>query len=72
MEGLPEWKRLDEKWVVRKYRFKNILAGVEFINQVAAYAGKDKYHHPFTSIAQDRHLENVIVAGVVLIKLLRL
>lgn len=46
---LPEWKRLDEKWIERRYRFKHYLAGVKFVNQVAEYA-ESKNHHPFISI----------------------
>lgn len=50
LEKLPEWKRLDEKWIERKYRFKNFLAGVSYVNQIADYAENEKHHHPFISI----------------------
>ncbi|MBM7601394.1 4a-hydroxytetrahydrobiopterin dehydratase [Virgibacillus halotolerans] len=50
LQALPDWERLDEKWMARKYRFKNFLAGINFVNQVAVYAEKDKHHHPFISI----------------------
>lgn len=49
LENLPDWKRLDEKWIERRYRFRNYLAGVGFVNQVAAYA-ESKNHHPFICI----------------------
>ncbi|GAB3797938.1 4a-hydroxytetrahydrobiopterin dehydratase [Virgibacillus kimchii] len=49
LEKLPEWKRLDEKWVERKYRFKNYLNGVRFVERAAEYAESRK-HHPFISI----------------------
>src|SRR5690625_146549 len=49
LENLPEWKRLDEKWIERKYRFKNFLAGIGFVDQIAAYA-ESKQHHPVISI----------------------
>ncbi|PAV28458.1 4a-hydroxytetrahydrobiopterin dehydratase [Virgibacillus profundi] len=49
LENLPGWKRLDEKWIERKYRFKNFLAGVNFVDQIAEYA-EGKKHHPFISI----------------------
>ncbi|WP_099159012.1 4a-hydroxytetrahydrobiopterin dehydratase [Virgibacillus ndiopensis] len=49
LEKLPNWKRLDEKWIERKYRFKNFLAGVRFVDQIASYA-EEKQHHPFISI----------------------
>lgn len=50
LEGLTDWKRLDERWMERKYHFKQFLAGIEFVDQVATYAEKDKHHHPFISI----------------------
>ncbi|MBY7145122.1 4a-hydroxytetrahydrobiopterin dehydratase [Virgibacillus sp. NKC19-3] len=49
LKNLPNWKRLDEKWIECRYRFKNYLAGVGFVDQVAAYA-ESKHHHPFISI----------------------
>ncbi|MGY0694641.1 4a-hydroxytetrahydrobiopterin dehydratase [Virgibacillus sp. FSP13] len=49
LEQLPKWKRLDEKWVARKYHFKNFLAGVRFVDEIAEYA-EGKNHHPFISI----------------------
>ncbi|MFB4168802.1 4a-hydroxytetrahydrobiopterin dehydratase [Virgibacillus sp. JSM 102003] len=49
LENLPDWKRLDEKWIERKYRFKNFLNGVRVVDQIAAYA-EQKQHHPFISI----------------------
>lgn len=49
LEGLPDWQRLDEKWIERKYRFKKFLAGIGFVDQIAAYA-ESKKHHPFISI----------------------
>jgi 4a-hydroxytetrahydrobiopterin dehydratase len=50
LQTLTDWKRLDEKWIARKYHFKNFLAGVKFVNHVAEYAEKDKHHHPFIAI----------------------
>lgn len=49
LENLPNWIRLDVKWIVRRYRFKNYLAGVAFVQQVAEYA-EFKKHHPLISI----------------------
>lgn len=49
LENLPDWKRLDEKWIERKYRFKDFLNGVQFVDQIAEYA-EQKQHHPFISI----------------------
>ncbi|MGP4107841.1 4a-hydroxytetrahydrobiopterin dehydratase [Virgibacillus sp. L01] len=49
LANLPDWKRLDEKWIERKYRFKDFLKGVRFVDQIAEYA-EEKQHHPFISI----------------------
>ncbi|WP_174615186.1 4a-hydroxytetrahydrobiopterin dehydratase [Virgibacillus ihumii] len=49
LEAVPDWKRLDEKWIARKYRFKDFLNGVRFVDQIAEYA-EEKQHHPFISI----------------------
>ncbi|HLS07753.1 4a-hydroxytetrahydrobiopterin dehydratase [Lentibacillus sp.] len=49
LEKLPDWKRLDEKWIGRRYRFKDFLNGVRFVDKVAEYA-ESKNHHPFISI----------------------
>ncbi|WP_164670525.1 4a-hydroxytetrahydrobiopterin dehydratase [Virgibacillus doumboii] len=49
LESLPDWKRLDEKWIQRKYRFKDFLNGVRFVYRIAEYA-EEKQHHPFISI----------------------
>ncbi|HLR68746.1 4a-hydroxytetrahydrobiopterin dehydratase [Virgibacillus alimentarius] len=49
LEQVPDWKRVDEKWIERRYRFKNYLAGVRFVDQIAEYA-ESKQHHPFISI----------------------
>jgi len=49
LNNLPEWKRLDEKWIERKYRFQNYLNGIRFVDQAAEYA-ENKKHHPFISI----------------------
>lgn len=43
------WKRLDEKWIERKYRFREYLRGIEFVNRIAE-ASEEANHHPFISI----------------------
>jgi 4a-hydroxytetrahydrobiopterin dehydratase len=47
--GLPEWERLDEKWIERKYRFQDYLNGIRFVDKAAEYA-ENKKHHPIISI----------------------
>lgn len=49
LDQLEDWKLVDEKWLQKKYRFKDYLAGVDFVRQVATYA-EEKIHHPFISI----------------------
>ncbi|MGM8214864.1 4a-hydroxytetrahydrobiopterin dehydratase [Bacillaceae bacterium W0354] len=46
---LPEWKLVDEKWIRRRYKFKDYLKGVAFVSKVAEYA-EDKNHHPNIAI----------------------
>lgn len=45
----PNWKLIDEKWILRKYRFQDYLNGIEFVQNVAQLSEKMK-HHPFISI----------------------
>ena len=45
----PDWKLTDEKWIERKYRFKEYLNGVEFVQQIANLS-EEVNHHPFISI----------------------
>lgn len=49
LKNLSGWMRLDEKWIERKYRFKEFLNGVRFVDLIADYA-EEKQHHPFISI----------------------
>ena len=43
------WKRVDGKWIVKKYRFPAFLEGIAFVNRVAQ-ASEQLNHHPFISI----------------------
>ena len=45
----PDWKLVDGKWIQRKYRFKDYLNGIEFVQNVAQLSEKMN-HHPFISI----------------------
>ncbi|WP_044895334.1 4a-hydroxytetrahydrobiopterin dehydratase [Bacillus alveayuensis] len=46
MEG---WSLLEQKWIVRKYRFQDYLQGIEFVRQIAEIS-EEANHHPFISI----------------------
>jgi 4a-hydroxytetrahydrobiopterin dehydratase len=45
----PGWKREDEKWIAKRYRFSAYLDGIEFVRRVAAEAERLD-HHPFIAI----------------------
>lgn len=49
LERLDGWHVVDEKWLQKKFRFKNFLSGVDFVSNVAEYA-EGLQHHPFISI----------------------
>lgn len=43
------WNREDGKWIVKKYRFREFMESVEFVNRVAEASERLK-HHPFIAI----------------------
>lgn len=43
------WRLIDEIWIEKKYRFKDYLTGIEFVNKVANRS-EQVNHHPFISI----------------------
>lgn len=43
------WKREESKWIVKKYRFRTFLDGINFVNLIAQ-ASEQLNHHPFISI----------------------
>lgn len=49
LKTVPNWRKTDEKWIERKYRFLEFLNGVEFVQNVAELSEKLN-HHPFISI----------------------
>ncbi|MGP4070996.1 4a-hydroxytetrahydrobiopterin dehydratase [Piscibacillus sp. B03] len=49
LRKLPDWRLVDEKWIRRRYKFKDYLNGVEFVRQVAEYS-EGKSHHPNIAI----------------------
>lgn len=48
-EELDGWKMADEKFITKRYRFKEFLTGIQFVNKIAEYS-EDIQHHPFISI----------------------
>ncbi|MFC4767062.1 4a-hydroxytetrahydrobiopterin dehydratase [Effusibacillus consociatus] len=46
---IPDWQRLDEKWIQRKYKFGGFPEAIQFVNKVADLA-EEANHHPFISI----------------------
>jgi 4a-hydroxytetrahydrobiopterin dehydratase len=56
MEGLSGWKLIDDGRQIRKdWRAKNFLAGMEFLNQIAAVA-EEEGHHPDVHLEEYRHV----------------
>ncbi|WLD94845.1 4a-hydroxytetrahydrobiopterin dehydratase [Alkalihalobacillus sp. AL-G] len=49
LESLEGWKLEDEKWIVKKYRFKNYLDGIKFVSEIA-YVSEEASHHPLISV----------------------
>lgn len=46
---LEGWKLVEDKFIAKRYRFRDFLTGIQFVNKVAEYA-EDIQHHPFISI----------------------
>ncbi|MBU9712584.1 4a-hydroxytetrahydrobiopterin dehydratase [Evansella tamaricis] len=44
-----DWSLVEEKWIEKKYRFKDYLKGIEFVQKIASESEKAN-HHPFISI----------------------
>ncbi|TDF92140.1 4a-hydroxytetrahydrobiopterin dehydratase [Paenibacillus piri] len=51
LEKLQGWSReADGKWIVKKYRFSDYLAGIAFVERAARIAELELNHHPMISI----------------------
>src|SRR5699024_3718493 len=46
---ISEWKRRDEKWITRRYRYKEFLDVIRLVIEIATLF-EEKNHHPFISI----------------------
>src|SRR5699024_4146467 len=49
LDGLPDWKQVDEQWIGRQYLFETYLDGVNFAKRIAEYSEK-RQHHPIIKI----------------------
>ncbi|KAA0564367.1 4a-hydroxytetrahydrobiopterin dehydratase [Rossellomorea aquimaris] len=49
LETLEKWRLIEEKWIERRYRFKDYLEGIRFVNKLAE-AAEEVNHHPFITI----------------------
>lgn len=47
--SLSKWTLKDEKWIERRYLFKEFLQGIQFVNEMAGLS-EDLNHHPFITI----------------------
>jgi 4a-hydroxytetrahydrobiopterin dehydratase len=50
LQDVQGWKRTDDKFIEKKYRFKQFMIGIAFVNEVANLAEHHFNHHPFFSI----------------------
>ncbi|GHH97243.1 4a-hydroxytetrahydrobiopterin dehydratase [Neobacillus kokaensis] len=46
--GIDGWN-LDEKFIVKRYLFREFLKGIAFVNEIAQLS-EEQQHHPFISI----------------------
>ncbi|MHA7138783.1 4a-hydroxytetrahydrobiopterin dehydratase [Rossellomorea arthrocnemi] len=49
LESLEKWRLKEKKWIERRYRFKDYLEGIRFVNKLAE-AAEEVNHHPFITI----------------------
>ncbi|WP_044337234.1 4a-hydroxytetrahydrobiopterin dehydratase [Rossellomorea aquimaris] len=49
LKTLEKWRIKEEKWIERRYRFKDYLEGIRFVNKLAE-AAEEVNHHPFITI----------------------
>ncbi|MBT2755183.1 4a-hydroxytetrahydrobiopterin dehydratase [Mesobacillus foraminis] len=43
------WELEDEKWLIKKYRFRSFLDSISFVNEIAKLS-EEENHHPFISV----------------------
>ncbi|MFI8574488.1 4a-hydroxytetrahydrobiopterin dehydratase [Rossellomorea aquimaris] len=49
LKSLEKWRLKEKKWIERRYRFKDYLEGIRFVNKLAE-AAEEVNHHPFITI----------------------
>lgn len=49
LEQYPDWQRKDDKWLMRKYRFREFMDGIAYVHNVAL-AAEQLNHHPMIAI----------------------
>lgn len=49
LAGLAGWARADEKWIVKRYRFRTFMEAIHFVNRIAEIA-EAQNHHPLIAI----------------------
>jgi 4a-hydroxytetrahydrobiopterin dehydratase len=50
LELLPGWVLEEGKWIIKKYRFADYLAGIDFVQEIARIAELEMNHHPMIAI----------------------
>lgn len=43
------WEMEDDKWLVKKFRFRSFMDSVSFVNEIARLSEREN-HHPFISV----------------------
>ncbi|MBO9131178.1 4a-hydroxytetrahydrobiopterin dehydratase [Bacillus sp. 165] len=49
LTNLPKWSIKEEKWIERRYLFKDYLQGITFVSKIA-HLSEETNHHPFINI----------------------
>lgn len=49
LSGCSGWKLEDGKWIVKRYRFREYLQGIRFVDRIADIA-EEQNHHPMIAI----------------------
>ncbi|MFI8688290.1 4a-hydroxytetrahydrobiopterin dehydratase [Rossellomorea sp. NPDC077527] len=49
LRSIEKWELKDGKWIERRYRFKDYLEGIRFVNKLAERS-EEVNHHPFITI----------------------
>lgn len=49
IQSMSGWTVEEERWLVKKFRFRAFLQSIDFVNQIATLS-EEENHHPFINI----------------------